>query len=183
MVYISAISNFRCKIYIKLYSDRNFYHNINIKVKKYLLGHEPMDRREKARQLRAKILTYIEQHPGVHFSGIRRALSISSGRLTYNVAKLEESGEIFSEVGQYWKHFFHASMKRRRPQVLPPREKEIMEYIAENPGAVYKDFVKDLGRTRQAHMYNIKKLIEKGFLRMKIVWKEHHFYTTAKKYL
>ena len=74
-------------------------------------------------------------------------------------------------------------MKRRRPQALTPKQKEIRKYVEEHPGAIYKDFVRDLGRTRQAHMYNVKKLVEKGYLRMKRVGTEHHFYVTTKKYL
>ena len=140
-------------------------------------------RREEAIEVRARILAYIEQHPGTHFSGIRRALSISSGRLSYHIAKLEESGDIFSEADEYWKRFYPATMKRRRPQALTPKQKEIRKYVEEHPGAIYKDFVRDLGRTRQAHMYNVKKLVEKGYLRMKMVGLEHHFYMTAKKYL
>ena len=142
-----------------------------------------MNRFETAKRTRARILAYIKENPGVHFHGIVKALDLSHGCLTYQISKLEGSGEIFSETEKYWKRFFHVSMRKRRPRAIAPCEKELLRYIEETPGATYKDFVRDLGRTRQAHMYHVKKLIGMKFVRMKEVGREHRFYATKKKYL
>ena len=142
-----------------------------------------MDRFDKARQTRAKILEYIKENPGIHFNGIVKALDLSHGCLTYHIAKLEESGAIHSEMEKYWKRFYSVGRRGRRPQAIAPCEKELLVYIEATPGATYKDFVRDLGRTRQAHMYHIRKLVGMGFVRMTIVGREHRFYATRKKYL
>lgn len=143
-----------------------------------------MSRRDIARQIRERILEYIEDSPGTHFSDIRRQLQLSSGRLSYHISKLEREKKIFSEYDGYWKRFFSISVKRKKlPQVLNPMSKEIAAIIRENPGATYMEIVEIWGKTRQAVMYHTKMLLERGIIRAKWRNRKYHFYPRRKKYI
>ncbi len=143
-----------------------------------------MNRREIARQTREKILEYISEFPGKHFSDIRRQLVLSSGRLSYHISKLEKDRSIYSEYDGYWKRFYSMAVKRKRlPKVLNPMSKEIATIIRENPGATYMDIVEVWGKTRQAVMYHTKKLLKEGVIRSKWKNRKYHFFPRRKKYL
>ena len=136
-----------------------------------------MNRLDIAKQVRKKILGHIKRNPGTHFSEIQRRLNLSSGRLTYHLAKLEEAGKIFAEYDGYWKRFYQKSMKGEKiPRSLTPMEEKIFKIVKRHPGLTYVDLVKRCGKTRQAIYFHFRKLIKMDLIRTESVKGKHHFY-------
>ncbi len=136
-----------------------------------------MNRLDIAKQMRRKILSFIKKNPGTHFSEILRRLKITSGRLTYHIAKLEDGRKIFSKYDDYWKRFYPISaINDTIPKSLTPKQKEILDILNRSPGSTYMDIVKKCGKTRQAIFYHMKKFIKTGHVRIDQVKGKHYFY-------
>ena len=130
-----------------------------------------------SKKVRAKILSYIKRNPGCHFSYILKRLELSSGRLTYHILKLTETEKIFAVYNGYWKRFYPISMKGDKiPEPITPRQKETCDFIRKRPGATYMDLVDKFGKTRQAIIYHMNKLIKIGLIRAERVKNKFHFY-------
>jgi len=136
-----------------------------------------MNRFDISKKVRAKILSYIKRNPGTHFSQILKRLELSSGRLTYHIMKLEEAEKIFAIYEKYWKRFYPISMKDEKiPKPLTPRQKETCDFIRKHPGSTYMELVGKFGKTRQAIIYHMNKLLKMGLVRGERVKNKFHFY-------
>ena len=122
-----------------------------------------MNRLDIAKQVRKTILDFIKRNPGTHYSEIMRRLNLSSGRLAYHLAKLEEAGKIFAEYDGYWKRFYQKSMKGEKiPRSLTPMEEKIFKIVKRHPGLTYVDLVKRCGKTRQLIYYHFNTTVSQN---------------------
>jgi len=136
-----------------------------------------MNRFDISKKVRRKILSYIKRNPGSHFSHILKRLELSSGRLTYHIMKLTEAEKIFAIYNGYWKRFYPMAMKGETiPNPTAPRQKDTCDFIRKHPGATYMDLVGKFGKTRQAIIYHMNKLIKIGLVRGERVKNKFHFY-------
>ncbi|MDP7265581.1 MAG: winged helix-turn-helix transcriptional regulator, partial [Candidatus Thermoplasmatota archaeon] len=59
---------------------------------------------------------------------------------------------------------------------ITPRQKDTCDFIRKHPGATYMDLVGKFGKTRQAIIYHMNKLIKIGLVRGERVKNKFHFY-------
>ena len=140
-----------------------------------------MNRLEKSKQIRRKILSYIRRNPGCHYRQILKRLELSSGSLAYHLLKIEENKNVFAVYDGYWKRFYPISMKDETIlDRMTPRQKKIYDLIKKRPGSTYMDIVKKLGKTRPTFVYHTEKLMKMNLIRRELVKGKFHFYVDGK---
>ena len=111
------------------------------------------------------ILAYVDEYPGETFSDIRRALGIPRTTFGFHIRKLEKEKLILSKSYGNWKRFYPITMEVIPEPPLTPPTQNIYDIIAENPGISYKGLVGEIGVSRQAIKFHIKKLLKMNAIR------------------
>ena len=114
----------------------------------------------------SRIIRFITENPGIHFSEIKRHLGISSSSsLSRTIKKLERNKTIVTRTDGYRKRFYPATVKEIPKFPLSPPAKKVLDAIDEKPGSTLADLGKKLGFTRQNIRYHTQNLEERGYIR------------------
>jgi len=141
-----------------------------------------MNRLEKSKQVRRKILSYIKRNPGSHFTQIRKRLELSSGCFARQILKIEKDEKIFSIYDGSRKMFYPISMKDENiPNPMTTTQEKVYDLIKQYPGLSYEDIVKKEGKTRLTFVYHIGKLMKMNLVRREREKGKHHFYVVERE--
>ena len=112
---------------------------------------------------RKRILVYIKDNPGKHYSEMMRELGMSRGTLTYHLGKLDRGKMITSMNGGKFRYFYPADMKKT-PFCLTPAEREVIKVIRKIPGSSAKEVAKEYGTSIRTVYYHLENLSAKGIV-------------------
>ncbi len=113
-------------------------------------------------EVRARILTYIEENPGIHFRGLVTALNINRGTLYYHLNVLEKLKLVKSSRLGRRKVFYSDSGEDS--SYISGTGKKIWEYVRDNPDSSARDIVASLNLSPSTVSYHLKNLEERGFI-------------------
>ncbi len=112
---------------------------------------------------RKRILTYIENNPGKHYSEMKRELDMSRGTLTYHLGKLDKGKMISSTNGGKFRYFYPTNAQKN-PFNLTPAERRIIEIIRKKPGSSAKEVADEYGTSIRTVYYHLGNLSTKGIV-------------------
>ena len=130
---------------------------------------------------RGRVYEYIRNHPGVHYSEIKRELKLNNGNLTYHLHTLEREALIKSRTRGRFKVFYPMDVKI--PQDMEPEissiRKEILDIIREHPGISQKELGLLLPSKKQRTIsYHIKNMSREGVIKLEKDGRETRCYIT-----
>lgn len=116
---------------------------------------------------RGMIRGYLLANPGANFSSIREDLGIGNGTLAYHLSVLQKEGLIRSWTDGRFKRFADSShhLAKTQPK-LTDIELILLQTLRDRPSLTQDQLARELGVSQPAVSYHIKKLAEKGFLRV-----------------
>lgn len=110
---------------------------------------------------RKLIYKYISTNPGDNFNGIKQALSLPNGVLTYHLKILEREDFVVSKRDGGFKRFYiSGKSKMNNIKKLNGVQKDIFNTIRNFPGISQTEIAKKTGTTVQVVNYHIKRLQE-----------------------
>lgn len=115
-------------------------------------------------ETRARIAEHVRAHPGVHFSGIERALDLAPGQVQYHLRRLREGGSIDAEAVYGRTHYYPSGVDAwdRRALALLRREtaRDVVAVLLDGgparPGAV----TASLDIARSTLEWHVDRLVE-----------------------
>ncbi len=110
---------------------------------------------------RGKLVEYILENPGAHFSLIKKQLALPNGSAGYHLRVLETAGFIKSRNDGFRKRFYPFGYKVPEFQ-LRGAEVRIVEIVGSNPGITQAKLAKKMKVTQPAVAYHLRALREKG---------------------
>jgi len=113
----------------------------------------------------SRIIKFIMENPGAHFSEIKRCLGISTGSLSNTIKKLESNKEIVSRNIGGWKRVYPSTMKEIPISPLTPPAKKVYDSIDKELGSSCQDLAEKLGFTRQNIRYHTQNLEKRDYIR------------------
>jgi predicted transcriptional regulator len=132
---------------------------------------------------RDKIYSYITAHPGIHYRGVMQDLNLNMGVLSHHLNMLEQQHYIKSDQDGMYRRFYPVGSKLNNGTIIADAQKEILNAIHVNPGITQSDLAKTLNQNRKNVHYHVKKLSNKGMIRVEPAGRESHcFYLTGLDY-
>jgi predicted transcriptional regulator len=110
---------------------------------------------------RGRLYNYIENHPGVTFTEIKKKFSFKNGNLVYHLNFLEKTEFIHSsKEGRHRRFYIKGVFSKYEDFTIYLNEiqKKIISVIGQNPGATQSKIASILGTSRQKISYNINAL-------------------------
>ncbi len=118
---------------------------------------------------RKLIYKYISTNPGDNFNGIKQALSLPNGVLTYHLKILERENFVISKRdGGYKRFYISGKSKMNNIKKLNGVQKDIFNTIRNFPGISQTEIAKKNGTTVQVVNYHIKRLQEDGLITLQM---------------
>lgn len=109
---------------------------------------------------RGKIIEYIGDNPGVHFTKMKKDLELHNGSLAYHLSVLEKRRFIKSVNDSYYRRFYPAGYGV--PDItLSDTQQRIVEKILENPSISQQEIATLLEIKQPSVVYQLKRLREK----------------------
>lgn len=105
---------------------------------------------------RERIVALVKAEPGVTFGEIQRRLDVAAGQLTHHARMLEDAGVLFSTPDGQQRRFFHVG--HGRVDAVPPLAERALAHLQRDGPRTLADLARDLGVSRQALHYHVKKL-------------------------
>jgi DNA-binding MarR family transcriptional regulator len=110
---------------------------------------------------RSKLIEYLMENPGTHFSMIKKQLKLPNGSAGYHLRVLETAGFVKSSNDGFRKRFYPYGYKV--PEFsLDGAEVRIVEIIGSRPGITQAELARRLKVTQPAIAYHVKALKDKG---------------------
>jgi len=116
---------------------------------------------------RGEILGYIKQNPGESYNNIKRDLGMPNGTLAYHLSVLEKGGYIKSAKDGMYRRYYPRKMRVNPYGRITRVQEEILLRIEETPGISQKDLSALVGLSTATINYHIRKLSEKGIIKVK----------------
>ena len=129
---------------------------------------------------RGMIHGFVLAHPGVSFTEMKEALSISSGSLVYHLSVLQDKGQVCCrKSGTYMRYYINGSPISEILRLgLTAFQMEILRHIHSKGEASANDIRRTVTASRQTLHYNLKKLLTDGILSASLS-KGHRVYRIA----
>jgi len=125
--------------------------------------------------IRGRIYQYIEDNPGINFSGIVKRISAGNGTTTYHLSVLEREGFIKAASNGNYKLFW---ARREFPGVpdaiVTEVQKEILMLLEKHGTMSRKELLEKTGISKSTLHFNIKQLVMGGRIREEKKGKEHY---------
>lgn len=140
-------------------------------------SHDEMLRHE----VRRKIVTYVDSHPGIHYSALRRALGLPNGTLSFHIRSLERTGYLRSKRVGVRLHFFAGPMPtdlRPEDTLIPPRG-DLLDYIRLHPGTTQRETCRALNMLPSRVNYHIRALTQIGLIEVRREGRTTRCYASA----
>ncbi|MCG2827206.1 MAG: winged helix-turn-helix transcriptional regulator, partial [Thermoplasmatales archaeon] len=125
---------------------------------------------------RGRIYGYVEANPGANYNMIRDALAVNNGSLAYHLRMLEKTEYVISRKAGKCRYFYPSSANISRKNGLSNLQNNILEKIAETPGATQKVVADGTGVSQQVISYNVKKMMKDGVLKIRTNGRESYLY-------
>lgn len=130
-----------------------------------IIGHET----------RRSIYLHISMYPGVRFVVLKKIFGLKDGTLRYHLNYLEKKNMIETRLEEGQKCYFRKEVGFLEDNNIPPtevqsdRKKEVMilNVIKRHPGITQKELCKRSNLNRFTVIYNLRKLIDRGRIRVK----------------
>ncbi len=123
--------------------------------------------------LRPKIVSYIQMHPGSSFSDINTIFDLPESTLRYYLRNLEKKGQIFSDS----KKRIYYPTEHKENRSISNTQRLLINTIKKHPGITQKELVAKTKINRLTIRKNIKNLVEKEMFTTTRIGNEiHHFY-------
>ncbi len=118
---------------------------------------------------RAEVFALVQQHPGVHFQEVVRAVGLAEGNTKYHLAKLEQLGLIMSKrAGGYTCYFEKGKVDRHvmagLTNVRSPSAKAILATVIAKPGVTNAQLEKRHKLAKGTVSYHLAKLRKAGLI-------------------
>ncbi|UCG68590.1 MAG: PKD domain-containing protein, partial [Thermoplasmata archaeon] len=118
---------------------------------------------------RKSIYKYISTNPGDNFNGIKQALNLPNGVLTYHLKILERENFITSKRdGGYKRFYLSGKSKINNIKKLNGVQKIIFNTVKDYPGLSQTEIARKTGTTVQVVNYHIKRLQEDGLIKLQM---------------
>lgn len=112
--------------------------------------------------MRERIVALVRERPGITFGELRRALRVGAGTLTYHARVLEKAGVIFSRPDGQTRRFYPVGAGP--VEATPPLSERALTALRERGPMRASDLARELGVSRQALHYHLKRMMEEGTL-------------------
>jgi predicted transcriptional regulator len=128
---------------------------------------------------RGRVYEYVRNHPGAHYSEIKRELGLNNGSLTYHLHTLEREALVKSQnVGRY-KLFYPTGAKI--PKDMEPQmsliRNQILDIIRDEPGITQKKIALQLNdKSQRTISYHVKNMTREGIIRVEKAGRENKCY-------
>ncbi|MFQ6060565.1 MAG: NosD domain-containing protein, partial [Thermoplasmata archaeon] len=132
---------------------------------------------------RGRVYQYIEMNPGEHYNQIKRDLGLPNGSLVHHLRMLEKSGKVKSRKDGRYRRFYTSGTKIPRCDggILTEVQKRIVDAVVEVPGVTQKEVASLLGVHQSSVNYQMRRLEERGLIRVEKRGRKVHYYYVGKK--
>jgi len=114
---------------------------------------------------RGKIHGYILANPGEHFNGIRKALYLNNGTVTYHLRVLEREGHVQSRVEGIYRRFYPGRARLPEMKVqLNATQTVLLQRVRIVPGITQKVLAQELGVHPSTVSYHMEGMIHRGLV-------------------
>ncbi len=132
-------------------------------------------------EVRRNIVRYVEDHPGIHYSALRRALALPNGTLSFHLRSLERTGYLHARKFGIRLHLFagdHPPDPSPEDVLLPPRV-NLLGYLRDHPGATQRELGRALNLLPSRVNYHIRALASLGLVDVQRVGRATKCYATG----
>ena len=125
-------------------------------------------------ETRRMIFNHIQSYPGVSYQLLKSIYGLSDGTLRYHLKYLEKGDKVQSKLENGKRHFYpngYANMITQMSEELLEKHKltqiqiQILNTIKRYPEINQKDLIRKTGLKRFVITYNLKRMIDMGFVR------------------
>lgn len=110
---------------------------------------------------RQAIYDRVQEEPGIHYSGLKEALGLGNGTLTYHLRVLQEHGFLVSQRDGPRKRFYAAGHADPGGEDRSTRDR-VRDAVDRRPGASQAEIADELDVSRQVVHYHVQSLAEDG---------------------
>lgn len=126
------------------------------------------------------ILSFVKDHPGVHFNNILQILELSPGTLQYHLNRMERAKNVIVLRKRYYTRYFPLSMDDTVNQniIILLRQRiprKLLLILMEQPGKAGHELTQLLKITKSTLSYYTKRLEEIGVLNVNIEGREKRY--------
>lgn len=126
-------------------------------------------------ETRQKIVDYLRDHPGAHYSAVMKDLDLAHGVLTHHLNILETQEIIFSKQDRQYRRFYLDGMASQGP-MLEGTQKRVMDAIRRKPGSSQAEIARYLDMGRMMVSYHVGELENLGMVRKIKEGRENRIY-------
>lgn len=127
-------------------------------------------------KVRSRIYYAIQEHPGIHYRGLRRTLQISQGGLSYHLARLKDAGLVMGRRQGNRVLLYVAGPRREAEPDVPGK---VLQMVEASPGLSQADLARMLGVARQTVSYHVKHLLRRKMVRMEPNGRSMHLFSAG----
>ncbi|UCD92850.1 MAG: right-handed parallel beta-helix repeat-containing protein [Methanobacteriota archaeon] len=132
---------------------------------------------------RGRVFQYIQMNPGEHYNQIKRDVGLANGSLVHHLTMLEKGGRIKSRRDGRFRRFY--TMETKIPVtnggILTEVQKRVVDAVKDIPGMTQKEISTLLGVHQSSINYQMRKLEERGLIRVERKGRKVHYYYVGKK--
>ncbi len=114
---------------------------------------------------RCRIINFVMENPGRHFSSIMRELEFTKRGLGYHLENLVEEGLIIAIPHGIFKFYYSAGYDEIKKS-LTPKQQKIMDIVRKDPCTKEK-IAEIMGQTPPSIHYHLKNLVKMGMVERK----------------
>ncbi len=127
-------------------------------------------------KVRAKILDYINGHPGTHYRKILSELDMQMGTLTHHLNMLERQKYIKSLQDSMYRRFYPVGTPIKTGLLLTEVQERILGTMKKSPGMSQAEIARRLNVARKVVNYHMKILSDADFARVELVGRASRCY-------
>ena len=130
--------------------------------------------------IRRKIIEYVINNPGKHYSDVLRQLDVSRGTLTHHLRRLEEENLIIVRKDGKFKYLYPPGLVDNNSS-LTPGERRVYDSIRVVPGSTVKEVAEKVGKSKRTIYHHLDNLSVKGRVFSERDNGEHQWYASEER--
>jgi len=130
--------------------------------------------------IRRKIIEYVMNNPGKHYSYVLRQLDVSRGTLTHHLRRLEEENLIIVRKDGKFKYLYPPGLVDNNSN-LTPGERRVYDSIRVVPGSTVKEVAEKVGKSKRTIYHHLDNLSVKGRVFSERDNGEHQWYASEER--
>lgn len=139
--------------------------------------------RLQSQHLRARLLRMIDDHPGLHASGLCRATGEPWGTVQYHLSLLEKANLVSAVEEGRERHFFPPTVDPTRARLLALLEHgrcgDLVSYIRTHPGQRQVDICDATQLSRKTFRSHVQRLMDEGLVEARTGLQSSRYYPAA----